>query len=155
MRNYLVFCFIVCLASCGPHPEVSIHRKVSRPWTYDQHMIFPLKIEDTTSVYEMVLDLDHSEDYEYQNLYVKIITSFPDGTSTDDVVSLNLTDGMGSFKGECHSKKCKTPILLHDKFKVKIPGTYTLTIYQHSRKDSLDGVFGADLLLYRADEESK
>jgi gliding motility-associated lipoprotein GldH len=103
----------------------------------------------------MVLSMTYGLDFDYQNIYVKIETHYPSGELTEDILSLNLTDGMGIFLGDCNSSKCEIDILLQEKFKFKEKGEYTITIIQNGREENLEEIYGAELQLFKNKETTQ
>lgn len=109
-------------------------------WRYDQPAQFDFTIQDTSIRYDFLLDIKHREDFSYQNLYTEIITQFPDSTSQDDVVSLELADKLGLWVGDCRKGYCSLTIALQEQARFAIPGDYSLRLEQFTRTDSLPGV---------------
>ena len=48
-------------------------------WAYGDTLEFKANIEDTTTLYNLILTLNHSTQYARQNIYTQIHTTFPDG----------------------------------------------------------------------------
>lgn len=109
-------------------------------WTYAQPLKWSFDIKDTTQIYRMILDIDHADTYDYQNIYTIIETTYPDETTNLDTLSLELTNKQGLWNGKCRSERCKIPILLRDQFKFQSPGNYSLTFHQHTRIEELAGI---------------
>lgn len=152
MRNtFLLYLglLLVALSGCGERPIYSATDSVSEPWTYDQPLSYTFDIEDNSTFYDLLFDLEYGTDFGYQNLYVKIVTEFPNGKSSKDIVSLNLTDGAGTFLGNCSSSSCEVEILLQEKFKFESVGKHTISVFQNSRETQLDGVKGATMKLFQ------
>jgi len=140
---------LVALSGCGEQPIYSATDSVSESWTYDQPLSYTFDIEDNSTFYDLLFDLEYSTEFGYQNLYVKIVTEFPNGKSSKDIVSLNLTDGAGTFLGNCSSSSCEVEILLQEKFKFESVGKHTISVFQNSREPQLDGVKGATMKLFQ------
>lgn len=148
-KKNLLFLILFALIGCGEKPIISVDAEVDDQWPYEKSMDFDFSIANIDASYDMFLSLEYAPDFGYQNLYVNIETNYPKGSKTEDVVSLNLTDGMGSFLGGCNSTRCVTDILLRENFKLQEKGDYQLKIYQHSREKNLEGVIGGKLKIFK------
>lgn len=152
MRNYFLLyttLLLIVFSGCGEQPVYSSSVSVSDPWLYDQPMTYTIDIEDNTAQYDLLYDLDYSTDFGFQNLYVNIATAFPNGKTTEDILSLNLTDGAGTFLGDCSSSNCSVEILLQENFKFESVGTHTIKVFQNGREEKLNGIYGATLKLFK------
>jgi len=146
---FLLLILIVGLSGCGN--DASYSEKESIPkgaWTYENPLVYQFDVKSSETLHDLFFSLTYGVDFGYQNLYVKIITEYPNQPSIEDVVSLNLTNGAGSFLGSCNGSNCTTDILLQEKFRFKESGSHKTTIYQHSREEILQGVFAGELKLY-------
>lgn len=142
----------LCMMGCKEQPTFSKSISIDGTWSYSNELVFPFQISDTETYYDLILGLTYGSDFGYQNIYVKITTKYPDGNEVEDILSLNLTDGAGTFLGNCSSSKCDIDILLQEKFKFRSSGDYTITIIQNGREEHLDKVFAAELKLYKVKE---
>ena len=84
-------------------------------WTYDNLLQYQFSIQDTSSLYSLNLNVIHDPEYPFQNLYIKIRTGFPNGSSKEDVVSLEFADDNGLWNGNCRQTKCQLNIPLQEK----------------------------------------
>ncbi len=141
----------VLLSSCGPEIIYSHKVPVDGPWDYNEKINFEFEIADTVPAYDIVLHTTHSKNFAYQNIYTKMTTKFPDGNSTNHLVSLDLTDKLNQWTGNCSGKECTVPIMLSEHIFFKKPGRYTITAEQYGRVDSLDGVTSLELVISKAE----
>lgn len=109
-------------------------------WVYDEALTFDFSVQDTSLRYEFLLDVSHSRDYPYQNLYTRITTVFPDETIQEDIISLELANKLGLWEGNCRRALCELTIGLQDRVRFDTPGDYQLQFEQYTRQDSLPGV---------------
>lgn len=148
MRYILLFS-VIFLVGCGPEVLFEESHSVGEEWSYDETMDFEIDIVDTTELYNLEFILDHKTDYTYQNIYVNISTTYPGGKQISDEVSLQLANKRGQFVGKCNGETCKATIVLQEKFKFQLLGKHTISIAQHSRKNSLDGISKGALKLIK------
>ena len=147
----VIFCsaLIVIFAGCGEKPVFAKKIDVDGKWAYSNELKFPFEIDELEDTYDLILSLTYGTDFGYQNIYVKIITEYPNGDKDEDVLSLNLTNGMGLFLGDCNSTECEIDLLLQERFKFNQKGKYNITIIQNGREDNLENIFAAELKLYK------
>lgn len=140
---------IFLLIGCGDGPKYSEKISITEgKWTYKTPLVYSFDVNSSESLHDLFFSLTYGANFGFQNIYVKIITEYPSSDSTEDVVSLNLTDGSGTFLGDCNSSKCTIDILLQEKFRFKETGKHTISIYQHSRENELNSVFSGELKLF-------
>jgi gliding motility-associated lipoprotein GldH len=137
-------CLLLCLLGFTACQDSFIYDEAVAPeevvWTYDQPLSFDFSIQDTSLRYEFLLDVQHSTDYPFQNLYTRITTVFPDETSQQDVISLELAGKLGLWEGKCRGDGCALTIALQERARFDTPGDYQLRFEQYTRQDSLPGV---------------
>lgn len=138
---------IILLTSCGPTVVYDKNITIDQPWKYDAELVYDIDITDTDKLYDLMLYLDHSADFTYQNLYIQINTTYPDGKTVIDEVSLQLANSRGEFSGKCNREKCCVSIVLQEGFKFQNIGMHSIKILQHSRMPSLEGIYSGRLQL--------
>lgn len=152
MKTLMLSLSILLFLSCDQRAIYS--ESVDLPeggWKYENPLNFSFDVKSSDTFHDLFLSLTYGQDFRYQNIYVKIKTDYPSSESVEDIVSLNMTDGAGTFLGDCSSYKCTIDILLQEKFKFKEEGKHTIRIYQHSRESELKAVYSADLKLFAAE----
>jgi gliding motility-associated lipoprotein GldH len=138
-----MFVGIICaliLMSCGPKHIYQNKQEIAQPWSYNQQVIFDFEIIDTASAYDLTLDVIHASDFSYENMYVKVITTFPDGKQVNHPLSLQLAGKDGNWIGNCSGEKCSTPIALSSSAYYRSSGKYRMSFEQYSRKDTIRGI---------------
>jgi gliding motility-associated lipoprotein GldH len=143
MHKFLGFVIVsiaLFVVGCGPKIIYETKQDVKEPWPYEEAHHFEFEIKDTVPAYDLHMKVDHSPDFGYENLYVMIKTTFPDGNVVNHPLSLQLADGSGQWVGDCSSHVCNSDILIASDSYYKIAGKYKISIQQHSRVDTLSGV---------------
>lgn len=131
----------ITLSSCGPDYIVNEKRDIAgSAWTYADSLQFEADIADTSTVYDLWLGLDHSPDFEWQNLYVQVHTLFPDGRRLSSPLSLELADLGGVWQSDCNSKRCRFRVPIQEGAWFQQSGKYVFTIEQFMRVSPLPGV---------------
>ncbi len=149
MRKLLLLFLLSSLASaCGSdYLFEETYPLEETGWAYTDTLDFNFSIEDTSRVYNLYLDVEHSTQYAYQNLYTKIYTRFPSGERLDKIVSLELADKTGAWQGDCSREKCRflAPIQMNAFFNET--GKYTITLEQYMRESPTEGIQGVGFKL--------
>ncbi|MBK8702000.1 MAG: gliding motility lipoprotein GldH [Saprospiraceae bacterium] len=121
-------------------------------WSKEDTLHYDFELNDTTARYNMTLEVEALSAFRYQNLYVSMRTLFPDGSTGDDIVSLEMVSPSGIWNGKCNGEVCTVPILIQENIGIKKAGKYQLNITQYSRQDTIRGVKSLTLAVSRAKE---
>ncbi len=109
-------------------------------WLYKDTLNYTFQITDTTKIYNIYLELAHSTDYTYQNLYLKLHTQFPTGKRIEQQVSFELADKYGQWYGDCGNSSCSLLVPSQKGAYFNTLGKHTITIEQFMRKDPIEGI---------------
>jgi len=150
--RYVPFLFILLplfFTACGPSYQYEKYYEFDDgTWAYADTLNFNFTIEDTLSIYNLYLELEHGTDFRNQNLYTLIHTRFPNGEAIKERLSLELIDkSTGSWRGNCGSKQCKVTIPIQEGAYFNQPGNYSILVEQYMRRDSVQGIFKLGFLL--------
>ena len=120
---------------------------VSEKWNWEDHQwitgdkkSFVMQAADTSTVYQMDIQVSHEETYGFQNLYVRTMTTFPSGKEVSSVTSLELINPDGSWAGDMGENCCKVDIPLQQRFTFPEVGSYTWTVEPFMRTDTVEGI---------------
>lgn len=95
MRNLFFISIIVVFISCDNSIVFEQYKNFeNQEWHTDSLIRFDYNITDTISTYKLVLNIRHSVEYEYQNLFLFVISD-----SSTDTIELLLADKSGKFLG--------------------------------------------------------
>ncbi len=136
---------VVLLFLAGCSSEALYEKRIALPdagWSYEDTLRFDFEIEDTAQLYTLSLEVEHSDEYPFQNLYVRIHTGYPNGESSVQLVSLELAEKTGVWLGKCRGSTCRLRIPIQSKTYFNQPGTYTLALEQYMRRSPLPGLKG-------------
>ncbi len=141
-RTNLLFGFIALfLFGCGN--DFIFEKSIDIPdasWGYDNKLPFEFEVTDTTKAYQILLEVEHAGDFGFQNCYVQITTTFPNGEEKKQPVSLELAGQSGIWTGKCSGNACTLEIPLQGKAKFKQPGKHSITVEQFMRVNPLVGI---------------
>ena len=95
MRNLFLIGTIVIFISCNN--SIVFEKYITfenQEWNTDSLLSFGYTITDTISTYKLVLNVRHSVEYEYQNLFLFVKSDF-----STDTIELLLADKSGKWFG--------------------------------------------------------
>jgi len=153
--KYYLFIFALCvfmMTSCEKGVVYKHEVKIEGIWDYEKSLSFEIPVQDTTTRYDLIAKVTHAADFSYQNFYVALTTSFPDGKELTDDVSFQLADGMGSWQGACSGDKCQVELLLQPSFRFQQVGEYVIGIRNNSREE-LEGIKAVELRLVELEKK--
>lgn len=109
-------------------------------WHYADSLTFQFEISDTSKRYDIGLEIEHSTDFEFQNVYVQIETHFPDGEQKTQTLPIDLADHTGQWYGSCGSSLCDLTVMLQEKAIFNQRGKHVFEVHQYMRVDPLPGI---------------
>ncbi len=147
---FIVAAFLLTLSSCK---QIDLfERSVTVPghkWDNSFKPSFTFTIKDTASAYKLFVVLRHNDKYNYNNIYVNIITRQPGQDSTQkaryDLTLANNEKGwLASGMDDIYEHRI--PLTPTDQeFRFRKPGDYTFTIEQIMRENPLKNVLNVGL----------
>lgn len=151
MSNKILFIFTLffqLFCSSCIEPGIIFNQKINiknNTWETNQVPEFAWTVNDSSSLYNLVLTIEHHPDLNFRNLYVKCKTTFPDSSTKDQILSLEIFEEKGKPFGNCSNSKCKTEIMLQNNIRFPLIGDYHLAIEQYSREKMLSGINSLNL----------
>ncbi len=153
-KGKLFFCFFLCLAGSACRDTQTIVDNNSeiagRNWSYIERVQVPVTIENADIPYNLYLNLRHTANYKYSNIFLLIHTISPDGKRTTErkEFRLALPDGewLGSGSGNMYSYQI--PYKENHKFSAK--GKYIIELEQNMRDNPLDDISDAGVRVEKA-----
>ena len=149
-RPLLVCLTCLLFLACGP--DVVYQEDVELPtsgWPYADSLTFTFPVTDTSGRYDLVLTVEHTEDFAYQNFYVHLNTHLPSGVLRSQSLSLQLADTFGEWYGDCSGGVCRTDIALQEGTRFTEVGAHRLVVGQFSREAELGEVTGMGFRIVR------
>lgn len=136
--SILFLSVIIFCSSCG---EKYIYDKkydiTNQSWKYKDTLNFDFEIKDSMKIYNLYLEIAHTENYPFQNLYMMTYTKFPNGMRPSQLLNVELAEKTGKWQGEKSSDSWIQKVDLQKGAFFNQVGKYTLTLTQFMRQDSL------------------
>lgn len=147
---FLLFISFGLVSCSSDEPLLAIQYQFdNQVWTWDDPVTFHFSSPDTVEKYNLYLEVYNQKDYPYQNLYTKIVTYFPDGDSTSQVLSLDIFDKRGRHNGECPGDLCTVQFIMQENFTFRQEGDHRIILHQQMRDDSLRFIHGLELQIFK------
>ena len=121
-------------------------------WQKDEAVRFEVMITDSLSNYNFYLNIRNTTDYRYSNLYVFLMTRFPNGNITRDTIECVLADTEGRWLGKGWSNLKENNILLKKQLQFPLNGKYVFFVQQAMRDDVLEGIHDVGLQINKIDD---
>lgn len=138
---FLLLAPVFLLVSCSQNAIFDETIEVDEAGWYKNDLArFDLVIEDSISTFNYYLNLRHTVDYRYSNLFVFLKTTYPNGNVSRDTIEFVLADKSGEWFGKGWGKIRDNSVLLVEGIKFPLKGPYTFQIQQAMRVDTLKGI---------------
>ena len=142
--KYSIFIFIVglfCFVSCDNNSIYHQYQPIdNNGWHKDVAVEFAVPITDTASLYNVIINIRNHNEYPYQNLYLFVYSTTPDGKMDGDTLNCILADNQGRWEGQGIGSTSTLPVMYMPAVKFSKQGIYTFKIMQGMREDVLEGI---------------
>jgi gliding motility-associated lipoprotein GldH len=149
--NITLLSSIIFLFACSGGTIYDQSIKVSgQGWYKNDLARFDLNLNDSLVTYDYYLNIRHTVDYEYSNLFVFFKTTYPNGNISRDTLEFVLASKSGKWygKGWGDIKDISFPLVKNIKFPLK--GEYTFQVQQAMRVDTLQGITDIGIRIERS-----
>ncbi|MDR0725016.1 MAG: gliding motility lipoprotein GldH [Prevotellaceae bacterium] len=118
-------------------------------WNKDSILKFSIPVEDTVAWYSLSVDLRNRTDYRFQNIYIFLNITAPNGNATTDTLNFTLAydDGKWTGAGGLFSKFKENSFLYRKYIRFPEYGTYSVNIRHGMRSVDLEGIASVGLAL--------
>ena len=135
---------VVCMTifiSCSDNAIIDeCQRLEDDKWRSGDLRHFDFFLYDNEIPYSFYINVRHTTDYKYSNLYLFIESIFPDSTKARDTLELILANRDGRWLGNGLGKIKENRILLNNNVAFPDTGNYTVTLEQGMRESELNGI---------------
>ena len=143
----IFFCIYGCDAGKVIDKNIDIPQHI---WNVNFKPSFEAQITDTTSFYDVYVNLRHTTYYPYSNLWILITTRFPNGKKAEKRVELTLADKDGKWFGDCLGDICDVQIPIQKNAYFEHTGNYTFQFEQIMRTTDLPLVMSVGFSIEKA-----
>ena len=137
----LLFLTVVWFPSCSPQPLFDDTKKIpGSVWEEGELIRFEVPVNDTDHIFRFFLNIRHSTEYRYANVFCFINTTFPDGKIARDTVECLLADKEGKWLGKGITNIRDNQVQLRRGLRFPQKGLYVFEFEQAMREPALDGI---------------
>ncbi|POY39129.1 gliding motility lipoprotein GldH [Solitalea longa] len=106
-------------------------------WFSNDKAVYDVKL-DQTGTYSIYLNLRHTDDYKYSNIFFRMYVKNPDGKhQTVRIIEVKLAEKDGRWLGSGSGKLVARKVFLTDGIKFSQAGSYRIELEQYMRDDPL------------------
>ena len=134
----MLFFSMMALASCDKQVLMEENQSIKDfNWAYEDVKTFTADIADTAITYNISVNIRHSFQFDWRNVWVNIETVFPDGHKFTKRVNLLLSEPDGHWYAKCLGDNCDLQVPIQQNAYFPQPGEYTFRIWQDMRVNPL------------------
>jgi gliding motility-associated lipoprotein GldH len=153
MRWLLISMICMTFYACNDHVLFQERKEIpDMIWNYSNPLEFSTQIAETDRLFDIYLDIEHTRDFSYGNLYTGLSVVSPGGDTTFTRISIDLADKMGQWLGTCKGTECSSQFLIADSYNFGKAGNNLLILEQYSREEDLQGIKSIELTIQAKDE---
>ena len=151
MRNLIIgisVLVILAISSCGSDALFNQSIDIpNRTWKEKDVKTFKVDISDTAKVYDFVLTIRTTTDYQFANLWLYLTIDGPMGKSKRFPIEIITADPTGRWTGDKSGSLVSfSKLFMHDRFTKK--GKYSLHFEQATTQKTLSEVVDITLDVY-------
>lgn len=102
-------------------------------WLYKDTITFKADIQEIAPKYDVFVNVRHSNEYPNSNLWIKILTTLPDGTKRLDPVNIPMADPTGKWYGQGFGSVLSNEIQIQQNAIFAQKGIYQFQLIQDMR----------------------
>ncbi|WP_158276188.1 gliding motility lipoprotein GldH [Brumimicrobium oceani] len=139
------FALMAFLQSCGENPYFDESYSFDdTSWDKGDTAVFKVEVEDTLTRRDFILSLRTSKDYLYSNLWIYIMITAPDGTTSKVAQKIPMARPNGSWIGKVSGTIVESNLRFDSKaFPIK--GEYVFEMVNATQQESITDVLDIGL----------
>ncbi|MBC7864242.1 MAG: gliding motility lipoprotein GldH [Bacteroidia bacterium] len=144
---------VIFISSCGKKSVFSEYKSIDaeKGWAKDNRISFDVNIDDTISRYNVYVNVRQGDVYQFRNLFVFLVTEYPDGRKVKDTLECLLADDKNQWMGEGAGDLWDNTIPFKGNAKFPVKGKYKFTYEQAMRVDPLPMIKDMGLTIDKAE----
>jgi len=145
--------FAIVVSSCGPTVVYQQMEAVpNTEWAQGLAFVHNVEVIDTQQPYDMFLEIRHTGNYPYSNLFLFMRTELPDGRSRTDTIDCLLAKPSGQWYGSGLGDLYSLSIPFRKNVRFDKEGTYNFQMEHGMREEVLDGISDIGLTILNSEE---
>lgn len=154
INKVLLLALVLSCISCSKNDVYSEFKTIQNgEWHKDSLKVFTANIIDSNPRYNVFLNIRNDNNYSYQNFWLFISTTSPDGIETKDTIECYLADQRGQWLGSGVGQLREMSVLYQEKIHFPKPGKYTIKLVHGMRDTVLTGIADIGVRIEKNKEE--
>jgi gliding motility-associated lipoprotein GldH len=136
-----MFILLLALSACQTNMVFDDNEEIKNyVWDSKVKPAFTFEIKDTTVLYNIYINVRHVDYYPFNNVWINLSASFPDGNRQVNRVDVPLADDSGKWHGEGLGDIWDYRHLIQQGAFFNKTGKYTFALEHLMRQDPLPGI---------------
>lgn len=154
MQKCWMILVVVALSSCGSNVFYERYDELDGGWLYQNTFKHKVDVEDTAQWYNLLINVRHTNDYPYANLWVDLTTTTPDSVVKSQKFDLKLAKPSGQWLGKSWGSTITQERLVR-RVRFAQKGTYQFKLQHDMRVNLVPAVthVGMSLIPYEGKPE--
>ena len=130
-KRFLKLFFVILFLSffsCDKNQVFDEYKEFDGTWKKNKKATFTFEQKDTTAVYNMFLNVRNNNEYPYNNLFLIVSLSQPDGKVLVDTLEYQMANPDGTLIGTGFSDIKESKLWYKENYSFEKAGKYTLEI---------------------------
>ncbi|HEY0899717.1 MAG TPA: gliding motility lipoprotein GldH [Sphingobacteriaceae bacterium] len=130
------------LTSCGnSNAIVDTNQEIKgRNWSYISRVKVPVQIENTGVDYSIWINLRHTSEYKYSNIFLLVHQTGPDGKRKTERKEFKLAKPDGEWLGSGSGNLYSYQLLYKENYRFPAKGKYVFELEQNMRDNPLKNI---------------
>lgn len=151
LKTILFLLTTLAFTSCDSNRVYEENKPIPEAmWSSKNKVAFEFEIPDTTVVHNVYINVRNASQYAFNNLYLFITTTYPDGKTSIDTVNCFLQDNSGKWLGNGVGDLWDNRLLFKPSVKFPKKGKYKIEYEQAMRPDPLPSITDVGLRVEKA-----
>jgi len=120
-------------------------------WYKKDIVSFEYDAQDTTELYNVIIDIRNEADYPYKNFWLFVHSTSPQGIDYSDTLECVLADNFGRWIGKSSGSLYALPVLFLSNTRFPQKGIYHFDLIQGMRSDTLKGIHEIGIRIEKAE----
>ncbi|MDF2479020.1 MAG: hypothetical protein K0S24_4503 [Sphingobacterium sp.] len=128
-------------ASCDQTAILNENKPIeNKIWLYTSRPSFQFHISDNTKKYDVFMDVRHTPEYAFSNLFVLIYQQTPNKKTLTFRKEIKLAKSDGKWSGKSSGSLYNQQAIIHKDYVFPDTGLYTISIEQNMRENPLQEI---------------
>ena len=140
MKKGIFLLTALCFFACNNNVLFKADKEITNTWHTDSLLIFQFRTNDTNITFYSEINIRHTIEYSYKNLFVFVRQTNPEGQTVVDTVECVLADKTGKWKGRGVGDILDFTKRYNDSILFETSGEYKIEIEQAMRYGELPAI---------------